>query len=82
MWIFWLLGGNVNCTNVYNDRTSNSKREREREREREGAGHSKVHLLDLLMISVYFGDAILFSLTRHFDGCPVPVTRPKNSLMS
>ena len=55
------------------------KREREREREREsGAGHSKFHLSDLLMIVVYLGDATSFSLTRHFDGRQAPGKRPKN----
>ena len=45
--------------------------------------HSKFHLSDLLLIiAIYFGDATLFSLTRHFDRCQEPGTRPKNSLMS
>ena len=61
--------------NVYNNRTSKRERERDREREREGAGHSKFHLSDLLMIMVYFGDATPFSLARHFDGRQAPGTR-------
>ena len=47
------------------------------------AGHSKFHLSDLLLtIVVSFGDANPFSLTRHFNGCQAPGTKPKNSLIS
>ena len=52
-----------------------------RPRERRSV-HSKFHFSDLLMIAVYFGDAMPVSLTRHFDGRQAPSTRPKNSLMS
>ena len=51
---------------------------REREREGEGgAGHSKFHLSDLLVIAVYFGDVVLFSLARHFDDRPAQGTKHK-----
>ena len=54
---------------------------RPREKER-GVSHSKFHLSNVLMIAVYFGDAILFSLSRHFDGHQTPGVKSKNSLMS
>ena len=58
------------------------QRERGRQRERWEVGHSEFYLSDLLMIALYFGDKISFSLTRHFDGQQVPGIRPKNLLMS
>ena len=43
-----------------------------------GAGHSKFHLSDLLIIAVNLGDATPVFLTRQFDGRRAQGTRPKN----